>query len=107
MNFQKIKLAVVTGLLLVAGAVHAEISGTVDIAKEAKSKLTEKGVLFVFARGPGDDGTKGMPPVAVLRIPNPQFPQAFTLTEANVMMPGAKFEGKLNVSARYSPSGDA
>ncbi len=106
MNLKKMVLAL--GLLLITSWAHAAaISGSVDIAAAAKSKLTDKGVLFVFARKAGDDGTKGMPPVAVLRIANPKFPQAFTLTEGNVMMPGTPFEGSLNVSARYSPSGDA
>ncbi len=81
------------------------ISGVVSISKDLEKGLTPTGVLFIVARAAGD--TKpGMPPLAVLRIPQPKFPQSFTIGSKNSMM-GGKFEGEMLVLARYSASGDA
>jgi hypothetical protein len=87
----------------------SSVGGVVSLPKSLEKKLTPNGVLFVFAKkaGPGVSAANGQPPMAVLKIVNPKFPQNFVLTASNVMIAGTKFEGPVRVMARYSPSGDA
>lgn len=106
----KLSVFVVTLFMVVLmplGLQAAEISGVIEISDSIKSIINNRGILFVFARKAGDTGKAGLPPIAVLRITNPQFPQKFSITENNVMMPGTPFAGSMTVTARYSPSGDA
>lgn len=88
---------------LTSVAAPGEISGVVTVPKELEKSMTPSGVLYVMARKAGSPG--GMP-LAVARIPNPKFPQKFTMG-AKDLMSGGKFEGSLAVTARYSPTGDA
>jgi len=67
-----------------------------------KNKVAGKKVLFIIARG-----TRPGPPLAVLRIGNPTFPVSFTLSKANVMMPGIPFEGEVRITARLDADGNA
>jgi len=78
------------------------ITGTIVIAPHLASKAEGKPVLFLIARGerPG-------PPLAVLGVPNPRFPLRFTLSQENVMMPGAAFEGRVRLVARVDADGAA
>lgn len=100
-------LALVLGLFSVSPSMAAEtIDGTVDIVAAAKKQLTPSGRLFIFAHRAGAP-TQGMPPVAVMKVENPQFPVKFSLSSANVMIQGMQFSGALKISARYSPTGDA
>lgn len=103
----KFSTALATVLLFTQTLFAGEISGTIDASKEIKASITANGALFIFAKKPGVENQMGVPPIAVMRIPNPTFPQKFTLSEKNVMIPGTQFEGPLTISARYSPSGDA
>lgn len=86
------------------GAPEAEgpvIAGTVSIAPELRSRLTEDATLFIIARkGPG-------PPCAVKRVTKPSFPLAYRLGAGDVMMAGMPFEGEVSVSARLSRAGGA
>lgn len=86
-----------------------KVGGLVTLKKGLESKMTKTGVLYVFAKqaGPDSGPNDRTPPVAVIRIANPIFPQAFVITQKNVMVPGSPFKGPLHVIARYSPSGDA
>ncbi len=86
-----------------------KVGGLVTLKKGLESKMTKTGILFVFAKqaGPDSGPNDRTPPVAVIRIENPKFPQAFVLTQKNVMIPGSAFKGPLHVIARYSPTGDA
>ncbi len=89
--------------LLFVAQVHAtpsEISGEVTLAKGVA--LKPGGVLFVIAKNPGV-----AMPAAVLRIPEPKFPYKFAIGAKNAMAPGTPFDGPFNISARYSPTGDA
>jgi hypothetical protein len=61
-------------------------------------------MLFVIARAAG---TRGGPPLAVLRVPQPQFPYAFELSQANVMIPSLRFSGEMDVTARLDVDGNA
>lgn len=86
-----------------------KVGGLVTLKKGLESKLTKTGVLYIFAKqaGPDSGPNDRTPPVAVVRVPNPTFPQAFVITQKNVMIPGRPFNGPFHVIARYSPSGDA
>lgn len=86
----------------------AKISGTVVLPSKLLSRIVPNGVLFVFAKKVDGKGrpVPGQPPAAVVKIPNPKFPQNFELSSQNVMIPGSKFEGPVQVVARYSPTGD-
>lgn len=86
-----------------------KVGGLVTLKKGMEKKLTKNGVLFVFAKqaGPDSGPNDRTPPVAVIRVANPTFPQAFVITQKNVMIPGSDFKGPLHVIARYSPNGDA
>lgn len=83
------------------------ISGKVTLAKGADKDLKPHGALFIFAKKAGQESANGTPPLAVLRVVDPQFPYDFSLSAENAMMPGTPFEGPFAVYARYSPSGDA
>lgn len=86
-----------------------KVGGLVVLKKGLEAKITKNGVLYVFAKkaGPDSGPNDRTPPVAVIRIANPTFPQAFVITQKNVMIPGAEFIGPFHVIARYTPSGDA
>lgn len=86
-----------------------KVGGMVTLKKGLEKKLTKNGVLFIFAKqaGPDSGPNDRTPPVAVIKVERPTFPQAFVITQKNVMIPGADFKGPLHVIARYSPSGDA
>lgn len=84
-----------------------QISGKVTLKKGLEKSMSPGGTLFIFAKKAGDAAGNGAPPIAVLRIPQPQFPVSFTLTAQNTMIPNGPFEGPFTVYARYSPSGDA
>lgn len=86
-----------------------KVGGLVTLKKGLDKKLTKTGVLYIFAKqaGPDSGPNDRTPPVAVIRVENPTFPQAFVITQKNVMIPGAGFNGPFHVIARYSPSGDA
>jgi hypothetical protein len=89
--------------------IDPKVGGTVTLKKGLEKNLTKNGVLFVIAKQAGPDSNPGdrTPPVAVLKIENPKFPQAFVITEKNIMVTGSPFKGPFHVIARYSASGDA
>lgn len=86
-----------------------KVGGMITLKKGLESKLTKNGVLYVYAKqaGPDSGPNDRTPPVAVFRYPKPNFPQAFVITEKQVMIPGTKFQGPFHIIARYSPTGDA
>lgn len=86
-----------------------KVGGMVTLKKGLEKKIVKGGVLYVFAKqaGPDSGPNDRTPPVAVIRIENPTFPQAFVITQKNVMIAGTEFKGPLHVIARYSPTGNA
>jgi hypothetical protein len=86
-----------------------KVGGVVRIKSGLSKKLVKSGVLYVIAKqaGPDSGPNDRTPPVAVIRIENPTFPQAFVITQKNVMISGREFIGPFHIIARYSPTGDA
>ena len=82
----------------------APIQGEIDLAPELTPVRPAGGVLFVIAR---PQGATGGPPLAVLRIPSPEFPLAFTIGPENVMIPSMQFAGAISISARLDADGNA
>ena len=86
-----------------------KVGGVVTLAKGLEKNIVQGGVLYVFAKkaGPDSGPNDRTPPVAVVKIENPKFPQAFVITPKNVMITGTEFKGPVHVVARYAPTGDA
>lgn len=86
-----------------------KVGGSITLAKGLEKNIVHGGVLYVFAKkaGPDSGPNDRTPPIAVVRIENPKFPQAFVITPKNVMIQGSEFKGPVHVIARYSPTGDA
>lgn len=83
------------------------IRGTIAISPALSDRVPQTGTagtLFVIARR---SGATGGPPLAVLRIPNPRFPAAFEIGQAQVMIPGLVFEGEIEINARLDSDGNA
>jgi hypothetical protein len=53
------------------------------------------------------EGAVGGPPLAVLRIPDPEFPVEFEIGPGDVMIPSMRFEGPIALSARLDSDGNA
>jgi len=83
------------------GRPGAAVRGTVHLADAASGR---SGTLFIIAR---PQGAVGGPPLAVVRIREPSFPQDFEIGPDNVMVPSMKFEGSLSLTARLDADGDA
>ncbi|MEK7236828.1 MAG: hypothetical protein AAB242_09405 [Nitrospirota bacterium] len=81
---------------------EAVVAGRILIAPALADQVRPTDVLFVIVRRPG-----GARPVAARRIDNPQFPVAFELTNADVMVQGSELRGMLDVVARLDRDGQA
>ena len=57
------------------------VTGTVRLSKELVDLVPSQAFLFVIAREREDGGA----PIAVLRVPLPEFPYDFTLVESHAM----------------------
>ncbi len=90
------------GSAVTSPAGGAAIEGRIELAAELARP--DAGVLFVIAR---PQGTQGGPPLAVLRIPDPEFPLEFSIGPQNVMIPSMRFEGAISLSARLDADGNA
>jgi hypothetical protein len=82
----------------------APIEGVIDLAVELAAERPAGAVLFVIAR---PQGSRGGPPLAVLRIPNPDFPLEFSIGPEDVMIPSMQFVGPISLSARLDEDGNA
>lgn len=87
-----------------AGAEAAPIEGVIELAPELALSRPDGGVLFVIAR---PQGARGGPPLAVLRIPSPDFPLDFSIGPDDVMIPSMQFGGAISLSARLDADGNA
>lgn len=87
-----------------AGSV-ASVAGTIALDPSLAERASAGGTLFVIARASG-----GPPvPIAVLRLPAPDFPVSFTLDDSNAMDPSRRLSGadSIELEARLSRSGEA
>lgn len=84
-------------------AAGATIQGKLDIAAPLKGRVTDRDVVFLFARA-----APGGPPVAAIRGDAGQFPLAFELSDAMAMNPENKLSNHREVTliARIAKSGD-
>ena len=80
------------------------VSGTIRIASTLVNQIPEGASLFLIARS---DGVQRGIPLAVKKLKGVKFPYAFTLGQADVMLPGALFEGPITIFARLDSDGDA
>ncbi|MBI4389091.1 MAG: hypothetical protein HY580_02840 [Nitrospinae bacterium] len=80
------------------------VTGTIAVDPNLAKQVPENAALFIFARA---KGVQGGPPLAVKRLSGIRFPYEYTIGQADVMMPGARFEGELTVSARLDQDGNA
>lgn len=89
-----------------AGAASAgsPITGRIEVAPELAGSLPAGAILFVIAR---PEGAVGGPPLAVLRIPEPEFPVAFEIGPGDVMIPSMRFAGPIALTARLDSDGNA
>ncbi len=81
------------------------VAGTVAVDPSLTERAAQGGTLFVIARASG-----GPPiPIAVLRVPAPDFPTSFTLDEANAMDPSRQLADadSIDLEARLSRTGEA
>jgi hypothetical protein len=80
------------------------ISGVIELAPTAAAAAGPGKVLFIVAR---PEGATGGPPTAAVRIVDPVFPVEFEIGPADVMMPNARFEGRMTLTARLDSDGNA
>jgi cytochrome c-type biogenesis protein CcmH len=80
----------------------ATLHGKVDIAPALKSKVSDKDVVFLFARS-----AQGGAPVAAIRSTAGKFPLEFELSDAMAMNPDNKLSNfkEVTLMARVSKSG--
>ncbi|MBI4384798.1 MAG: hypothetical protein HY579_12285 [Nitrospinae bacterium] len=80
------------------------VTGSITVDPNLAKKVPENAALFIFARV---KGVQGGPPLAVKRLSGIRFPYEYTIGPADVMMPGARFEGELTITARLDQDGNA
>ena len=87
------------------GAAVTRLVVEIELAPELKSRIAPGDTLFVFARAP--QGPKM--PLAIQRLPVPEFPTTIVLDDSMGMMPALKLSqaSEVVVGARVSKSGNA
>ncbi len=86
-----------------AAASGATLHGKVDISPALKAKVSDKDVIFLFARA-----AEGGAPVAAIRATAVKFPLEFELNDAMAMNPDNRLSNfkKVTLTVRVSKSGD-
>ena len=84
------------------GRSGAVVRGTAFV--EADAADVPGAVLFIIAR---PAGAAGGPPLAVVRVPSPEFPFDFEIGPKDVMIPSMTFEGPIELTARLDGDGNA
>ncbi|HXV36110.1 MAG TPA: hypothetical protein VEC18_03110 [Myxococcota bacterium] len=85
-----------------AAADSAAIEGTIALADALQGRVPARAVLFVIARN-----SPSGPPLAVVRVDEPQFPLAFAIGPGDRMIEAVPFAGEISLSARVDADGDA
>jgi hypothetical protein len=78
------------------------IRGVITVAEELSDRIPEGAILYLMAHR-----RAGGPPLAVKRIPAPEFPLPFALGPDDRMSLASSFTGPLHLSARLDADGDA
>ncbi len=86
------------------GSTDTMVSGTIRIDTSLADQIPEGASLFLIARS---EGVQRGIPLAVKKLQGVTFPYSFTLGQADVMLPGALFEGPITIFARLDKDGDA
>jgi hypothetical protein len=86
------------------GSIDKMVSGIIRIDPNLTDQIPEGASLFLIARSEG--AQRGVP-LAVKKLQGITFPYSFTLGQADVMLPGALFEGPVTIFARLDKDGDA
>ena len=86
------------------GFTDTMVSGTIRIDPSLADQIPEGASLFLIARS---EGVQRGIPLAVKKLQGVTFPYSFTLGQADVMLPGALFEGPITIFARLDKDGDA
>lgn len=80
------------------------ISGTISVAPELVEKIPPNARLFIIAR---PEGAQGGPPMAVKRLSGPELPYVYNIGQADTMLEGIMFEGKIDLTVRLDQDGNA
>lgn len=87
-------------------AAAGTFSGTISLDPKLAGKVDPNAVLFISAK-PVEGPQMGVPPVASQRVANPKFPFQYTLSQADVIMPGATLSGQFNIVVKLMKNGAA
>lgn len=80
-----------------------QVSGSVFLAENNASSVPKEAPLFIFARL---DGVRQGPPLAVKRYSLVKFPFEYRIGQADAMLEGTVFDGKLAITARLDMDGN-
>jgi cytochrome c-type biogenesis protein CcmH len=84
-----------------SGAVSGAIEGTLELAPDLAGRVPPGAMLFIIAR----TAPVG-PPLAVVRVPNPSFPQRFSIGPDDRMIESMPFAGEIQISVRVDGDGN-
>jgi hypothetical protein len=93
-----------SGVMMAQASSGGVISGSVSLDSKLASKVSPDAVLFISAK-PADGPQVGVPPVASKRLDHVKFPLEYTLSQADVIMPGTPFSGKFNIVVKLMKNG--
>ncbi len=77
------------------------LTGTIRLKPDLSAQVDPQAVLYIIAR------KEIGPPVVVKKIPLPEFPVSYSLSQADSMIPGTIFQGEIRLSARLDKDGNA
>jgi len=82
-------------------ATSAAIEGMLELAPELAGRVPPGAMLFVIART-----AQTGPPLAVVRVANPNFPQRFSIGPDDRMIQSMPFAGDIQISVRVDADGN-
>jgi hypothetical protein len=81
------------------------ISGTITVPAARRKAIAPTDIIYIIARRAGAAPGPGSM-IAVQKHPVGQFPMPFTLSGRDSMLPGARFQGKIDITVRVDKDGD-
>jgi hypothetical protein len=85
-----------------ADSTSQTLEGTIQVAPALAGQIPDSAVLFLIARTAATG-----PPLAVKRLPTPQFPFDFSIGPDDRMIQAMPFQGPIRLSARIDADGNA